>query len=236
VPYLGQIARRYGPDGRDAGRAVRSLEAVLKPFLAALPASVLTLAVTESVSTPVTEPVYPNHVLRGLGLLSFIPATAGGLDIDLQRSAAFAVADHQLCHVYLNDPAHTATVAATFSGPHSDGIATVACGSHRAALGMDHPRAGDVILVASPDRWFAPDWWNSRSEKPARVDEGSGIAGVGAGLDPSYIHGSLGAPPPNEDYLGVVVTSDASILQGAQQVSARDLSRLLASPLGLSGR
>jgi hypothetical protein len=212
---------------------VRELEAVLAPFLAALPKDVLTLVATESVSTPVTDPIYPNTVLRGLGLLSLSPAPRGGVDVDLEQSAAFALCDHQICHVYLNDPAHTATVAATFSGAHSDGIATVACGAHRAALGLDHPRSGDVVLVAYPDRWFAPDWWNGRAERPGNFEAPSGLLNVGVSLDPSHIHGSLGAPPPSDDYLGVIVTSDAKLLGGAPQVSARDLARIIAPVLGI---
>lgn len=234
VPFLGQIARRFGPDGREAGRAVWELEAVLAPFLRALPKDVLTLVVTESVSTPVTDPVYPNTVLRGLGLLSLTPAPRGGLDVDLEKSAAFALADHQICHIYLNDSAHAATVAATFSGAHSDGVATVACGAHRAALGLDHPRSGDVVLVAYPDRWFAPDWWNGRAERPGHLQAPSGLLNVGASLDPTHVHGSLGAPPPSDDYLGVIISSAADLLAGAHHVSARDLSRILSPALGIA--
>jgi hypothetical protein len=113
-------------------------------------------------------------------------------------------------------------------------VATVACGSHRAALGLDHPRSGDVVLVACPDRWFAPQWWSGRGERPAHPDEGSALAVVGGSGDPSRVHGSLGAPPPSDDYLGVIVTSHAEILGGAPQVSARDLCRLLSPGLGLA--
>jgi hypothetical protein len=232
MPYLGQVARRFGPDGRVANRAVRELEACLGPFLAALPKDTLTIVVTESVSTPVVGPVFPNLVLRGMGLLALTSAPGGGLDVDVRRSAAFALADHQVCHLYLNDRAQEATVAAAFSGPQSDGVATVACDAHRAALGLDHPRAGDIVLVAHPDRWFAAHWWSGRAERPARPEEGSGLAVIGGHLDPSHVQGSLGAPPPSEEYLGVIISSDRNWLT-APQVSARDLSRFLAPVLGI---
>jgi hypothetical protein len=232
VPYLGQVARRYGPDGRVANRAVRELEAVIPPFLAALPKDTLTVVVTESVSTPVVGPVYPNLALRGMGLLALKPAQGGGLEVDVRRSAAFALADHQICHLYLNDRAQEATVASAFSGPQSDGIATVACDAHRAALGLDHARAGDIVLVARPDRWFAPHWWCGRAERPAGASIGAGLAMAGGELDPSHVQGSLGAPPPSDDYLGVIISSDRGLL-GSPQISARELIRLLGPALGI---
>jgi predicted AlkP superfamily pyrophosphatase or phosphodiesterase len=232
IPYLGQVARRYGPDGREASRAVRELERHLAPFLAALPKDALVVAVTESVATPVLEPLYPNLVLRGLGLMAIVPHPDGGQDVDLAASAAFAVADHQLCHIYVNDPGVAATIATTFAGAADFGIAAVVTGAGRRRYGLDHPHAGDVVLIATPERWFAPDWWQRDAARPARPDRGSGLA-VGAELDPTKVCGSLGAPPPNPEYHGVVVASRPDFVQEGELVPARDLARRLATALGL---
>lgn len=229
VPYVGQVARRYGPDGREACRALIELEAALGPFLASLPAGTLTFAVTESVTTPVSEPIYPNRILRMLGLLALKRASGGGLDIDLDQSAAFGLADHQLCHIYLNDPAQAAPVASTFAGPHAEGIAHVASGTQRAALGLDHPRAGDVVLVACPDYWFASDWWKTPQEAPANPAATCGLAQASpAGLlNPAHVKGSLGAPPPNSEYHGVVVTSSPEALGNTSRLATRDIAALV---------
>ena len=236
VPYLGQIARRHGPDGREASRAVRELEAVLGPFLRSLPRDVLVLVATESVITPAEHPVYPNRILLGLGLLALRQAPGGGLDVDLDASAAFALADHQLCHIYLNDPGQAAPVAAAFAGPHSDGIATVASGPQRAALGLDHPHAGDVILVASPECWFAPDWWTQRSDAPrsAHGTSGLALATTTSLIEPSHIKGSLGAPPPNPEYHGILVASRAGVLGTRPRISAREVAPLVLRTWGLA--
>ena len=233
VPYLAQVARRFGPDGREAGRAIRELEAVLAPFLAARRPEDLILAATESVVTPVSGPVLPNLVLRGLGLLALSPDPAGGLDVDLARSAAFALADHQLCQIYLNDPTEAATVASAFAGPHGDGIATIAPGDRRAALGLAHPRAGDVILVAQPDHWFAPDWWLVPSEAPRTVP-GCGLAPASPGvpIDPAHVKGSLGAPPPGPEYLGILVSSRSEPLAGHSYLAAREVAAAVLGALG----
>jgi predicted AlkP superfamily pyrophosphatase or phosphodiesterase len=232
IPYLGQMARRYGPDGREASRSVGELEKILAPFLKSVGPTMEVVAVTESVATPVLDPLYPNLVLRGLGYLQLVPHPDGGLDVDLDASAAFAVADHQLCHIYVNDPGVTATVASTFSAAADFGVNLVACGSRRRRLGLDHPRAGDVILVSSPERWFAPDWWQRPSERPARPEAGSGLA-IGAELNPAHIGGSLGAPPPNAEYHGIVVSSRAELVHEGELLEAPELSRRLAAWLGI---
>jgi hypothetical protein len=232
IPYLGQVARRFGPDGREASRSVLELERILAPFLAAVGRDAVVVAVTESVATPVIEPLYPNLVLRGMGFLNVAPHPDGGSDVDLDSSAAFAVADHQLCHIYVNDPAVAATIAATFSAAADFGINVVACGARRRRLGLDHQRSGDVVLVSSPERWFAPDWWQRPSERPGRADVGSGLA-IGAELDPSHVCGSLGAPPPNPEYHGIVVSSRADLVREGELLEAAELPHRLATVLGI---
>lgn len=234
IPYLGQVARRYGPDGREASRSVVELEALLRPFLASLPREVLVLAVTESVSTPVTTVLYPNLILRNLGLLSLKPAPGGGLDVDLEASAAFAVADHQLCHIVLNDPSVAAHVASTFSSEEGEGIAVVASGRKRITMGLGHAFAGDIVLVATPDSWFAPRWWEGQAERPSTIP--SGLATTEE-PDPSQVRGSLGAPAPNPSYHGVLVASRPDILDGfgpTRGCTATALSARIAHALGIA--
>ena len=234
VPFLGQIAQRHGPDGREAGRGLRALEGILRPFLAALPAATLTIAVTESVATPVSEPIYPNRTLKELGVLRFTGVPGRDHDIDVRGSAAFALADHQLCHVYVNEAAQAPTIASSFSAdPYDDGIRTVACGDRRAALNLNHSRAGDIVLVAEPGRWFSPVWWTDRGARPASADTPSGLL-LGRIPDPAQVCGSLGAPPPNDDYLGVLISSSKTWLGSSGRVSAGELYERLSASLGIS--
>ena len=233
VPFLGQIARRYGPDGREAGRAVRALEEVLKPFLDGLAPGTRVVAATESITTPVSDPCFPNLTLRALGLLRLNPADGGGLDVDLTRSAAFALADHHVCQIYVNDPAQIGPIASAFSGPQGDGVARVASLGQRSELGLDHPRAGDIVLIAAPDRWFAPDWWERPEEAPRSAHASTcGLAHVTAGgllLDVAQVQGSVGALSPGEEYLGVVVSSAPlpPAIPPGPRLSALDLAALI---------
>lgn len=209
IPYLGQVSRRYGPDGREAGRAVRELEACLGAFLSSLPRETQVVAATESVTTPVSGALFPNRLLRELGLLKLIEAEGGGLEIDPAASAAFALADHQICHIYINDPAQVAPLASVFAGPRGEGIAQVAALGQRDALGLNHPRSGEIVLVSAIDRWFAADWWISPEERPRVSKTASGVSASteGGPLLIDQVRGSLGAPIPDPAYHGVVVSS-----------------------------
>ena len=53
---------------------------------------------------PVSRPVHPNRVLRAAGLIAY-RMELGREVLDIGGSEAFAMADHQLAHVYVHDPA-----------------------------------------------------------------------------------------------------------------------------------
>ena len=114
--------------------------------------------------TPVTRgAVYPNRALRAAGLFSV--RTLRGMSYpDFYQSRAFALADHQVALVSCFDPAALPRVAETLRG--LDGVAQVLDKARQAELGVGHPRAGDLLLVAQPGAWFAYPWWQNPREAP----------------------------------------------------------------------
>jgi hypothetical protein len=97
-----------------------------------------------------------NRALRRTGLLSARLGPFGEM-LDTFASRAFAVCDHQLAHVYVNDAADLPRVRDLLAA--LPGVALVAAGAERAELGLDHPRAGDLVALARPDAWFAYPYW-----------------------------------------------------------------------------
>ena len=77
--------------------------------------------------------------------------------LDPWTSRAFAVADHQIAHVYVRDPADVPAVAKLCAG--LPGVAEVLDEAGKAAHGLDHPRSGELVLVAEPDAWFTYYYW-----------------------------------------------------------------------------
>ncbi|HEX3315149.1 MAG TPA: alkaline phosphatase family protein, partial [Gemmataceae bacterium] len=87
-----------------------------------------------------------------------------GRQLETFESRAFAVCDHQIAHVYVRDAQDLAAVTASLG--KLAGVASMHVGKEQAAIGLDHPRAGDIVLLAEPDAWFAYPFWLDDREAP----------------------------------------------------------------------
>jgi hypothetical protein len=106
--------------------------------------------------TPVSGAVHPNRVLRKAGFIR-VRMERGLEKLDAGASEAFAVADHQVAHVYVKRKDRVSEVAELFDGvPGIDAVLDEEC---KRRLGLDHARAGDLVLVSAPDRWFTYYYW-----------------------------------------------------------------------------
>jgi hypothetical protein len=119
--------------------------------------------VNEYTHVPVSRPVLINRALRQAGLLLARPGPFGE-QLDTFESGAFAVCDHQIAHVYVNDPADVPRVRDALAD--LAGVGKVAVGEQRVELGLDHPRAGDLVALAQPDAWFAYPFWLDDRQAP----------------------------------------------------------------------
>lgn len=106
--------------------------------------------------TAVSTPIHPNRALRQAGLLT-VRDELGREQLDLAASTAFAVADHQLAHVYVQQPERLADVRAVLQA--LPGVERVLVGDEKRAAGLDHPRSGELVAVARPDAWFTYYFW-----------------------------------------------------------------------------
>jgi hypothetical protein len=84
--------------------------------------------------------------------------------LDAGASKAFAVADHQLAHVYLQHGADAAAVKRLLEGV--DGIARVLDEDGKREVVLDHPRSGELVALSAPDRWFSYYWWEDEARAP----------------------------------------------------------------------
>jgi predicted AlkP superfamily pyrophosphatase or phosphodiesterase len=112
---------------------------------------------------PVSRPIHLNRVLREHNLLS-IRDEMGHEILDAGESAAFAVADHQIAHVYVNDLSKLAKVRSILEC--APGVQTVHDEQGKKASHLDHSRSGELIAVAAPDSWFTYYYWLDDSRAP----------------------------------------------------------------------
>lgn len=106
--------------------------------------------------TPVNKPVHINRVLREAGLLQ-VREELGLELLDAGASQAFAVADHQLAHVYINDPKVQSAVKRLLAD--TDGIDFVLDDAGKRDYHLDHVRSGELVAVAAPEAWFSYYYW-----------------------------------------------------------------------------
>lgn len=118
------------------------------------------IAVSEYGLVPVSQPVHINRVLREAGLLKVRGGPFGEMLIPGQCDA-FAVADHQLAHVYVSDPSRIDEVQSLLES--TAGIDLVLPAGE---LELDHPRSGELIALSKPDAWFTYYYWLNNSVAP----------------------------------------------------------------------
>ena len=113
--------------------------------------------------TEVDRPVHLNRVLRRAGLLE-VHTQAGMEYLDPWTSAAFAVADHQVAHVYVRDEHRIDEVRAVLEA--TPGVEQVLDREAQAGHGLDHDRSGDLVVVADPRAWFTYYYWLDDARAP----------------------------------------------------------------------
>ena len=230
LPHLEYAAQRTGPDSPPALAAVGELDGVIGTLAEGLAATygdaeLVWIAASEYVITPVSHVAYPNRVLREAGLLA-VREDGDGEQLDLAASRAWALADHQFSHVFVQD-ADAATVrrvAELFRG--REGIDEVLYGEDLARYGLDHPRSGDLVLVSEPHSWQAYYWWldDARAPSFARtvdihrkpgydpVELHVDLPSRTIPLDATRVRGSHGAPVRSEAQRGVILASRPGVL------------------------
>ena len=240
VPHLDYAGQKFGPNSPQQIAACLEADVQLGRLLDGLAAIGLAaapvLVVGEYAMTDVTRVRYPNRILRDAGLLA-LDEREGREFLNVERSAAFAVVDHQFAHVYVQDRTDIDAACGLFEG--LPGIADVLTGPDRARFGVDHPRSGEVVVVCEPDTWLAYYWWHDDAKAPpfARtvdIHAKPGYDPVEMFIDPAtrsipldarLIKGSHGAPAVRADQLACVCASSAGLLSDGPSGSGalRDL-------------
>jgi predicted AlkP superfamily pyrophosphatase or phosphodiesterase len=154
MPHLDYDPQRFGPSGTDMARCVRQLDDCCEPILdAATAIGAQVWVVSEYGHCDVSTSIMINRTLRTAGLLTVRDGPLGE-QLDVLGSHAFAVVDHQLAHIYTDNVPRTLDVLAAVPG-----IDRCYSGDERAMIGLDHPRSGEIIVLAKPSHWFAYNFW-----------------------------------------------------------------------------
>ncbi len=164
LPHLDYCLQKFGPDLATVSKELNEIDAVVEKlvkFYEKKNANIIILS--EYGIAPVSKPIHINRVLRENGLLQI--RVERGLELlDAGASKAFAVTDHQVAHIYINDPQVKEQVKQILKS--IPGIELILDKEGKAKYGIDHERAGDFVVMADKDSWFTYYFWLDDSKAP----------------------------------------------------------------------
>lgn len=164
LPHLDYNLQRRGDPHLANDQDLTELDTILKDLITEAESHGLTvLLLSEYGIGPVEQPVHLNRVLRQAGYLTVREENGREL-LDAGASRAFAVADHQVAHVYVKDPADIGHVKVLLEGVA--GVAEVLDEAGKTAHGLNHARSGELVALAQPKAWFTYYYWLEDARAP----------------------------------------------------------------------
>ncbi len=158
LPHLDYNLQRLGPADPRIAEDIELIDFEAgKVIDAARSLGAEVIVVSEYAITQANQPVHINRVLREAGYLTARREPLGWETLDAGASQAFAVADHQIAHVYVRHAKDIPAVAELLN--RTPGIERVLGEDGKHEHGLDHPRSGELVAVAAPGAWFTYYYW-----------------------------------------------------------------------------
>lgn len=157
LPHLDYCQQKFGPDVSKIKKELNEIDQLasdLVHYYEQKNAKIIILS--EYGIAPVNNPIHINRVLREAGLLQI--RVERGLELlDAGASKAFAVADHQIAHIYINDPSVTEQVEQLLR--KLPGVDLVLNRAEQKEHHIDHERSGEFVIMSNKDSWFTYYFW-----------------------------------------------------------------------------
>jgi predicted AlkP superfamily pyrophosphatase or phosphodiesterase len=164
LPHLDYNFQRLGPNHPSIPEDLLLLDAILGNLIDQLEAAgVQVLVLSEYGITPVQSPIHLNRLFRERGWIT-IKEELGLELLDAGNSKVFAVADHQVAHIHVQDPSLLPAVRSLLES--TPGVAEVLDASAKQRIGLDHARAGDLVAFSAEDAWFTYYYWLEDDRAP----------------------------------------------------------------------
>ncbi|RYD81085.1 MAG: alkaline phosphatase family protein [Sphingobacteriales bacterium] len=157
LPHLDYCLQKFGPDLTKISIELKEIDGIVEElvnFYQKKGAKIILLS--EYGIEPVSKPVHLNRIFRENGLIGI--RKERGLELlDAGASKAFAVADHQIAHVYVNDKSVIEQVKTLLK--NAAGVDLVLDKNEQEAYNINHDRSGDFVVTAKENSWFTYYFW-----------------------------------------------------------------------------
>ncbi len=164
LPHLDYCLQKYGHNYTKIAPELQAIDKVCQQLIEYYESKGCEIIIlSEYGITDVDHPIHLNRLFREHGLLAI--REERGLELlDAGASKAFVVADHQIAHVYVNDPSCYKKVREL--AEHVPGVELVLDREGKRKHHIHHERSGEFVLVADAKSWFTYYYWQDDAKAP----------------------------------------------------------------------
>ena len=164
LPHLDYNLQRIGSNNPAIAKDVKELdEAILLLLNCASALHYEVIILSEYGIQDVDQPIHINRALRSHGYIQ--PTMELGEEHpDPCASRAFAMADHQIAHVYVKNANDIPKVKKIISD--LPGVARVLDQNEQKEIHLNHSRSGELVALAEKNAWFTYYYWLDDKNAP----------------------------------------------------------------------
>jgi len=164
LPHLDYNLQRFGPDDPRIKEDLGRIDTIVGDLVDGLQQrGVDALILSEYGITPVRKAIHLNRLFREQGWLT-LKEELGRELIDFGASQVFAVADHQIAHVYVRDKQMIPSVRSHLES--IEGVDVVWDEVQQSEKGLGHARSGDLVVFSKDWAWFTYYYWMDDARAP----------------------------------------------------------------------
>ncbi|MDR2346840.1 MAG: alkaline phosphatase family protein [Planctomycetaceae bacterium] len=244
IPRLDYSPQKFGANAKELISDLDDLDKLFiklrKGFINAIGEEPTWIIAGEYAVTDVCSVVFPNRILRDLGLL-FIEERNGKEYLIPSKSRCFALCDHQFSHIFFNDCDQQLIEQVKRRFSQESGIDETLAGDERSKYNLCCKRSGEIVLISKPDSWQAYYFWNDDSKAPdyankVDIHRKPGYdpvelffdrAAMAVPLNANLIRGSHGAPARDISQKTVVISSNPQLLGNKKQFEDIDMFNIV---------
>jgi predicted AlkP superfamily pyrophosphatase or phosphodiesterase len=164
LPHLDYCLQKYGPNAPEVEPELKAIDQIVGELISFYESrGVEVVVLSEYGISEVNRAVHLNREFRKKGWIQ-IKDELGLETLDCGGCRAFAVADHQVAHIYINDETIRDEVIELLQD--LEGVDEVRIPSDIWGRGIAVDRAGDLIAVSASDAWFTYYYWEDDDKAP----------------------------------------------------------------------
>lgn len=164
LPHLDYGLQKFGPSAPEMEAEYAAIDQVTCDLIEFLEAQGVEVTVlSEYGISEVSRPIHLNRIFREKGWIQ-VKDELGLETLDCGGSQAFAVADHQVAHVYVNDESISEEVREVVMAVA--GVEEIREAGELWGEGVGKERGGDFVAVSEEDAWFTYYFWMDDDKAP----------------------------------------------------------------------